>query len=417
MGNLNKMSGVLARAAGGSLGRQSWAQLPKVSGCVIVQHRDASDTPAKFKLSAMKKGTGGRSSFSGIVATVFGSTGFLGRYVCNRLGKVGSQIIIPYRCDPYDLERLRMCGDLGQVLFLPFELQDEESIRKVLQYSNVAINLIGRDYETPNFSYKSVHVDGARRIAKEMGVEKFIHMSHLNAQPNLQRIWGESKFLASKYESELAVREEFPEATIFKPSDMYGEDDRFLNYYKHRGRWSYVPNWSVPLWKGGEQTIKQPVFVSDVAEGIMKVVQSSGMEGKDIECVGPTRYYLKDIVEYILRILRRDEYMTVNNAVLINRIRTAIIENTLSRRSPRRRGYANLDRLEREHHTDWTSASNPTLDDLGISQADFTIMAHFFLHPYRRDAYYTEQMGEFADPEPPKNAEFYHDRPSPAPLP
>jgi hypothetical protein len=46
-------------------------------------------------LSALKRGTGGRSSFNGIVATVFGATGFVGRYVCNRLGKIGTQVILP----------------------------------------------------------------------------------------------------------------------------------------------------------------------------------------------------------------------------------------------------------------------------------------------------------------------------------
>lgn len=65
-----------------------------------------------------KRGSGGRSSFSGLVVTVFGATGFVGRYVVNRLGKMGSQIVVPYRGDEHDHRHLRLMGDLGQVVFL-----------------------------------------------------------------------------------------------------------------------------------------------------------------------------------------------------------------------------------------------------------------------------------------------------------
>lgn len=75
-------------------------------------------------------------------------------------------MILPYRCDFYDAQRLKVAGDLGQVLFTPFDLRDEESIAKAVRYSNVVINLVGRDYETKNFKYKDVHVDGARRLAR-----------------------------------------------------------------------------------------------------------------------------------------------------------------------------------------------------------------------------------------------------------
>lgn len=96
-------------------------------------------------------------------------------------------MILPHRSDFYFSRRLKLCGDLGQVLFHPFHLQDEESIYKSLKYSNVVVNLIGKDWPTKNFSYNDVHVEGARRIAKiakKAGVERLIHVSSLNASPN-----------------------------------------------------------------------------------------------------------------------------------------------------------------------------------------------------------------------------------------
>lgn len=93
-------------------------------------------------------------------------------------------MIVPYRGDPYDVLRLKLCGDLGQILFFPIQPRDEESIYKAVKYSNVVINLIGRDWQTKNFTFHDVNVTLPRtiaRIAKESGVEKFVHISHLNA--------------------------------------------------------------------------------------------------------------------------------------------------------------------------------------------------------------------------------------------
>lgn len=66
----------------------------------------------------LKKGPGGRSSVSGVTATVFGATGFLGRYVVNALAKLGSQVVIPFRCDELDMMHLKQMGDLGQVYII-----------------------------------------------------------------------------------------------------------------------------------------------------------------------------------------------------------------------------------------------------------------------------------------------------------
>lgn len=83
------------------------------------QSRAYSSDLAIRGLDALKSGPGGRSSVSGVTATVFGCSGFMARYLANALGNTGSQVVLPYRCDDTDVQHLRMMGDLGQVVMLP----------------------------------------------------------------------------------------------------------------------------------------------------------------------------------------------------------------------------------------------------------------------------------------------------------
>ncbi|KAM6162688.1 LOW QUALITY PROTEIN: NADH dehydrogenase [ubiquinone] 1 alpha subcomplex subunit 9, mitochondrial-like [Erethizon dorsatum] len=173
-------------------------------------------------------GRGGRFSVSGVVATVFGATRFLGRYVVNHLGWMGSQVILPYRCDSYDIMHLRPMGDLGQIILLEWDARDQDSIRRAVQHSSVVINLVGRDWETTNFNFEDVFVKIPQAIAqacKEAGVEKLIHVSHLYADSK-----SSSRYLRNKAVGE-EVRDTFPEATIIRPLDIFGKEDRFLNRF------------------------------------------------------------------------------------------------------------------------------------------------------------------------------------------
>ncbi len=38
-------------------------------------------------------------------------------------------------------------------------------------------------------------------------------------------------YIYFQFYGEEAVRDEFPEAIVFKPADIYGHNDRFLRYY------------------------------------------------------------------------------------------------------------------------------------------------------------------------------------------
>ena len=97
---------------------------------------------------------GGRSSVSGHVATVFGCTGFLGRYLVNRLAQKGTQVVVPYR-DEDEKRHLKLMGDLGQIVPLEWDLRNDEQIAECMRHSDVVYNLVGRNYDTKNFKFQN----------------------------------------------------------------------------------------------------------------------------------------------------------------------------------------------------------------------------------------------------------------------
>ncbi|XP_033370421.1 NADH dehydrogenase [ubiquinone] 1 alpha subcomplex subunit 9, mitochondrial isoform X2 [Parus major] len=308
---------------------------------VLQQHRQVHH-------AVIPHGRSGRSSVSGIVATVFGATGFLGRYVVNRLGRIGSQVIIPYRCDQYDLMYLRPMGDLGQLLFMEWDCRDKDSIRRAVEHSNVVINLIGKEWETKNFKFEDEFVNIPQNIAhisKEAGVEKFIHISHLNA--NMK---SPSKYLRVKAVGEEVVREEFPDAIILKPSEMFGREDRFLNHYANM-RWFG----GVPLIALGKKTVKQPVYVVDVAKAIINAIKNPDAKGKT--------YALAGLVARFFEMNPFEPWLT-------------------------------RDKVDRFHTTDMTFPDLPGFEELGIQPTPLEQKAIEVLRRHRRFRWLDAELEE-----------------------
>uniref|UniRef100_A0A8D0P1T6 NADH dehydrogenase [ubiquinone] 1 alpha subcomplex subunit 9, mitochondrial n=1 Tax=Sus scrofa TaxID=9823 RepID=A0A8D0P1T6_PIG len=323
-------------------------------------------------------GKGGRSSVSGIVATVFGATGFLGRYVVNHLGRMGSQVIVPYRCEPYDTMHLRPMGDLGQIIFMEWNGKDKDSIRKVVEHSNVVINLVGREWETKNFDFEDVFVKiphAIAQVSKEAGVEKLIHISHLNAD-----IKSPSRYLRSKAVGEKEVRAAFPEATIIKPSDIFGREDRFLNYFASM-RWFG----GVPLISLGKETVKQPVYIVDVSKGIINAIKDPDAKGKTFAFVGPNRYILFDLVQYIFAVAYRP-FLPYPLPHFAYRWIGRLFE--VSPFEP----WTTRDKVERVHMSDMTLPHLPGLEDLGIQATPLELKAIEVLRRHRTYRWLTSEM-------------------------
>eukprot|EP00941_MAST-03F_sp_MAST-3F-sp1_P000267 g267.t1 len=248
---------------------------------------------------------GGYQSNSGITATIFGATGFLGRNVVGKLAGAGTECIIPYRGADDEVRHLKLMGDYGKVSFLPFNARDEESVRSAMQRSDLVINLIGKHYETKhvlpwmiNNSFQNVHVDAAEtiaRCAREEGVRQLIHVSALASSEMSQSEWARSKFRGEK-----AVRREFPEATIVRPATMFGDEDRFLNIYAQLAR--SAPRFALP--NSGDSKI-QPVFCADVATAIDKMVRNPSVVGKTVDLAGPEVLTQRDCAEFVFQTIKR----------------------------------------------------------------------------------------------------------------
>jgi len=250
---------------------------------------------------------GGRSSVSGVVATVFGSTGFVGRYAVNRLGRVGCQVVIPYRGDGINTRHLKLMGDYGQIVPIPFDLYDEESIRRAVSRSNVVVNLLGAQYETRNFSFHDIHVKATYRIAKiaqEAGVKRFIQMSTVGADRNSNSEW-----IRTKAMSEEIVRNFFPDtSTILRCCTIYGQEDQFLTRLAALA--NTVP--VMPLINKGKQRL-QPLYVQDVANAILCAISSPESMGKIYELGGPKVLTLEQVVNLVL-----DQIVQKSNALNIS---------------------------------------------------------------------------------------------------
>ncbi|XP_041114065.1 NADH dehydrogenase [ubiquinone] 1 alpha subcomplex subunit 9, mitochondrial-like [Polyodon spathula] len=356
------------------LPRLSWSPSVTPAISVVIQQR-------KIHNAVIPRGKGGRSSFSGIAATVFGATGFLGRYVVNRLGRIGSQVVIPHRCDQYDVMYLRPMGDLGQIIFLDWDARDKDSISRALAHSNVVINLVGREWETSNYRFEDVYVNIPKEIAraaKEAGIEKFIHMSHLNAD-----IRSSSKYLRTKAVGEEAVREEFPDAIIMKPSEIYGREDRFFNHFANM-RWF---GRAVPLIAMGKKTEKQPVYVVDVAKAIVNAIKDPDSNGKTYALVGPNRYLLHDLVEYLYAVAHRPFVPYPLPRPLYHLAARFFEMNPFE-------PWTTRDKVERFHITDMKFPSLPGLEDLGIVPTSVEQKAIEVLRRHRRYRWLEAELGE-----------------------
>ncbi|WP_032112277.1 complex I NDUFA9 subunit family protein [Candidatus Paracaedibacter symbiosus] len=234
------------------------------------------------------------------VVTVLGGSGFIGRHVVQRLAAQGALIKVGCR-DINQAMHLLPMGTVGQIKLIPTNVRDTPSLHNIIKGSDCVINLVGILYESGKQSFQAIHVEAAQKIAEiceQEGVQKLLHFSALGAKKE-----SSSVYARTKAEGEVAVRAAFEDAIIFRPSVVYGAEDRFFNLFAEMATLSPI----LPLMSGGH-TKFQPVFVGDVAEAVVAAIFSDIAE-KTYELGGPTIYTLRQLIQLLLKTINRSKIL------------------------------------------------------------------------------------------------------------
>lgn len=232
------------------------------------------------------------SSFQGRSVTVFGGSGFIGRYVVKRLANQGARVRVAVR-DAEKAKFLKPMGAVGQIAPFAVNISNERLVRQAVDGADDVINLVGILAENGSQSFSRIQAEAPGVIAeaaKAAGVERFVQMSSIGASAE-----SDSKYAQSKAMGEAAVKAAMPNAAILRPSVVFGPEDDFFNRFAAMAR--FAP--ALPLIDGGG-TKFQPVHVGDVAEAVMVALRSEDAAGKTYELGGPHVMTFKEVLEYVM---------------------------------------------------------------------------------------------------------------------
>jgi NADH dehydrogenase len=231
------------------------------------------------------------------VVTVFGGSGFLGRYVVRRLANAGARVRVVCR-HPHKAMHLKPMGEVGQITLERGDVTKRDDLNPFIEGSRYVVNLIGILFEKGDQRFDVIQAETPARIAAAAaaaGVERLVQLSAIGADPASPAAYGRTKAAG-----EAAVREAFPAATILRPSVVFGPEDDFFNRF---GQMAQISPF-LPLIDGGD-TRFQPVYVDDVARAVILGLTDKATRGETYELGGPDVYTFRELLEYLLEVLHR----------------------------------------------------------------------------------------------------------------
>jgi len=229
------------------------------------------------------------------LVTIFGGSGFVGRYIARRMAKEGWRVRVAVR-NVNEAMFVRPYGVVGQVEPVFCNIRDDASVAAVTDGADAVVNCVGVLDEVGKNTFAAVQAEGAARIARiaaAEGIRRMVHISAIGADADAA-----ARYSQTKAAGEAGVLQHMPDAVILRPSIIFGPEDQFFNRFAGMTRLGPV----LPII--GASTKFQPVYVDDVAAAAVQGVLGRAKPGV-YELGGPDVHTFRELMQQMLQIVRR----------------------------------------------------------------------------------------------------------------
>ncbi|OYX43967.1 MAG: complex I NDUFA9 subunit family protein [Rhodobacterales bacterium 32-67-9] len=311
------------------------------------------------------------------LVTIYGGSGFLGRYIARRMAKEGWRIRVAVR-RPNEALFVKPYGTVGQVEPVLCNIRDDASVRSAMAGADVVVNCVGTFDKRGRNNFDAVQAEGAGRIARiaaETGVARMVHVSAIGADAA-----SNSDYARTKAEGEAAVTAVFPGAVILRPSVMFGPEDGFFNRFAGMSRLGPI----LPV--VGAETKFQPVYVDDVAQAAVKGVL--GEASGTYELGGPDAATFRALMGEMLKVINRRR-LVLNMPFWIARIMAGLLDfGSMLTGGLVTNALLTGDQVKSLRHDNVVSAGAPGFADLGIAPTPMHAVLPDYLWRFRPSGQY-----------------------------
>ncbi|MEO1549930.1 MAG: complex I NDUFA9 subunit family protein [Pseudomonadota bacterium] len=315
------------------------------------------------------------------IVTIFGGSGFVGRYIARRMAKAGWRVRIAVR-RPNEALFTQTYGVVGQVTPILANLRYPKSVIEACAGADAVVNCVGILAPSGKQTFDAVQDEGAGTVARaaaQEGVAKFVHVSAIGADAG-----STSNYARTKAEGEAKVRGHFPDAVILRPSIVFGQEDEFFNRFAAMARLSPA----LPL--VGPNTRFQPVFVDDVAAAAERALTTEVAPGV-YELGGPEVATFRALMERMLDVVQRNRAL-VPLPFPLARIMGRLSDGVSWLSGGLIPAQITLDQVKLLAKDNVASANLPGLSELGVTPTAMDAVLEDYLYTYRPHGQYAETI-------------------------